>query len=95
MLITVKLVRKYFNPEFKIEGVLWSMYDVKTNFDYKVNEETKKYFKKIVYNTIIYRNVRLFEKPSYDFPITDYDQKSTGSKIYMDIAKEVAALHVK
>ncbi|WP_282801961.1 ParA family protein [Secundilactobacillus kimchicus] len=92
---TIQLVRKHFNPDLRIEGVLLTMYDARTNLGRQVNEEVKKYFKEKVYNTIIPRNVRLSEAPSHGLPIIDYDPKSTGAKVYTDLAKEVAAAHGK
>lgn len=95
LLNTIQLVRKHFNPDLKIEGVLLTMYDARTNLGKQVNEEVKKYFKDRVYETIIPRNVRLSEAPSHGLPIMDYDPKSTGAKVYSQLAKEVAAAHGK
>ena len=95
LLNTIQLVRKHFNPNLKIEGVLLTMYDARTNLGKQVNEEVKKYFKDRVYETIIPRNVRLSEAPSHGLPIMDYDPKSTGAKVYSQLAKEVAAAHGK
>jgi len=95
LLNTIQLVRKHFNPNLKIEGVLLTMYDARTNLGKQVNEEVKKYFKDNVYKTIIPRNVRLSEAPSHGLPIMDYDPKSTGAKVYSQLAKEVAAAHGK
>ncbi|GAX08021.1 chromosome partitioning protein ParA [Secundilactobacillus silagincola] len=95
LLNTIQLVRKHFNPNLKIEGVLLTMYDARTNLGHQVNEEVKKYFKDNVYETIIPRNVRLSEAPSHGLPIMDYDPKSTGAKVYSQLAKEVAAAHGK
>ncbi|MTV82224.1 ParA family protein [Secundilactobacillus folii] len=95
LLNTIQLVRKHFNPDLKIEGVLLTMYDARTNLGHQVNEEVKKYFKDKVYETIIPRNVRLSEAPSHGLPITDYDSKSTGAIVYSQLAKEVAAAHGK
>ncbi|KRK98655.1 Cobyrinic acid ac-diamide synthase [Secundilactobacillus odoratitofui DSM 19909 = JCM 15043] len=95
LLNTIQLVRKHFNPDLKIEGVLLTMYDARTNLGRQVNEEVKKYFKDKVYETIIPRNVRLSEAPSHGLPIMDYDPKSTGALVYTQLAKEVAAAHGK
>lgn len=95
LLNTIQLVRKHFNPDLKIEGVLLTMFDARTNLGRQVNEEVKKYFKDKVYETIIPRNVRLSEAPSHGLPITDYDPKSTGAIVYTQLAKEVAAAHGK
>jgi len=91
LLNTVRLVQKHFNNQLKIEGVLLTMLDRRTNLGYEVVEEVKKYFHEKVYETIIPRNVRLSEAPSYGLSIIDYDKQSIGSKTYQDLAKEVSA----
>lgn len=93
LLNTIKLVRKHFNPDLKIEGVLLTMYDKRTNLGQQVNAEVKKYFGDQVYDTIIPRNVRLSEAPSHGQAIVDYDKRSTGAKVYQKLAKEVLARH--
>ncbi len=93
LLNTIQLVKKHFNPNLKIEGVLLTMYDARTNLGEQVNTEVRKYFKDEVYDTIIPRNVRLSEAPSYGLPIMDYDPKSKGAEKYMNLAKEVLANH--
>lgn len=95
LLNTIQLVRKHFNPDLKIEGVLLTMFDARTKLGHQVNDEVKKYFKDKVYKTIIPRNVRLSEAPSHGVPIMDYDAKSTGAIVYTELAKEVAAAHGK
>lgn len=95
LLNTIQLVRKHFNPDLKIEGVLLTMFDARTKLGHQVNDEVKKYFKDKVYKTIIPRNVRLSEAPSHGVPIMDYDAKSTGANVYTELAKEVAAAHGK
>ena len=90
---TIKLVRKHFNSALKIEGVLLTMYDKRTNLGQQVNAEVKKYFGDQVYETIIPRNVRLSEAPSHGQAIVDYDKRSTGAKVYQQLAKEVLASH--
>jgi chromosome partitioning protein len=95
LLNTVKLVQKHFNPDLKIEGVLLTMFDARTNLGNQVNKEVREYFKDSVYKTIIPRNVRLSEAPSYGLPIIDYDANSKGAKLYMELAKEVLAAHEK
>jgi chromosome partitioning protein len=89
LLNTVRLVQKHFNTNLKIEGVLLTMLDRRTNLGYEVVEEVKKYFHEKVYETIIPRNVRLSEAPSYGLSIIDYDLQSIGSKTYQELAKEV------
>ncbi|GAA6236861.1 ParA family protein [Apilactobacillus micheneri] len=93
LLNTVKLVQKHFNPDLKIEGVLLTMYDARTKLGQQVNSEVRNYFGDTVYQTVITRNVRLSEAPSYGLPIIDYDPKSKGSELYMQLAKEVLANH--
>jgi len=86
---TVKLVQKHLNPDLKVEGVVLTMFDARTNLSIQVVEEVKKYFGNKVYRTIIPRNVRLSEAPSYGLPIILYDSKSKGAECYMDLADEV------
>ena len=93
LLNTIKLVRKHFNSALKIEGVLLTMYDKRTNLGQQVNAEVKKYFGDQVYETIIPRNVRLSEAPSHGQAIVDYDKRSTAAKVYQQLAKEVLARH--
>ena len=85
------MVRKHFNPQLKIEGVLLTMYDARTNLGNEVKEDVIKYFREKVYKTIIPRNVRLSEAPSYGQAIVDYDPRSRGAEVYMELAKEVLA----
>ncbi len=92
---TMKLVQKHFNKSLKIEGVLLTMFDKRTNLGQQVNSEVQKFFGDQVYKTIIPRNVRLSEAPSYGQAIVDYDPKSTGAKVYQQLAKEVLADHGK
>ena len=89
LLNTVRLVQKHFNNQLKIEGVLLTMLDRRTNLCYEVVEEVKKYFHEKVYETIIPRNVRLSEAPSYGLSIVDYDRQSLGAQTYRELAKEV------
>lgn len=88
---TLQLVQKYSNPSLAIEGVVLTMYDNRTNLSQQVAEEVRKHFDKKVYNSIIPRNIRLSEAPSYGLPITIYDEKSKGAESYMELAKEVIA----
>ncbi|WP_312470731.1 AAA family ATPase [Neobacillus sp.] len=91
LLNTVRLVQKHLNQDLKIEGVLLTMLDARTNLGIQVIEEVKKYFQDKVYKTIIPRNVRLSEAPSHGEPIISYDSKSRGAEVYLDLAKEVVA----
>jgi len=86
---TVKLVQKHLNPALEVEGVVLTMFDARTNLSIQVVEEVKKYFKNKVYRTVIPRNVRLSEAPSYGLPIILYDPKSKGAECYMELAEEV------
>jgi len=89
LLSTIKLVNKSYNKSLVIEGVLLNMFDGRTNLSIQVVEEVKKYFKNKVYRTVIPRNIRLAEAPSYGEPIMLYDDKSKGSIAYRKLAKEV------
>jgi chromosome partitioning protein len=84
LLNTVRLVQKHLNQDLKIEGVLLTMLDARTNLGIQVIEEVKKYFQDKVYKTIIPRNVRLSEAPSHGEPIINYDSKSRGAEVYLD-----------
>lgn len=86
---TVKLVQKHLNEKLDVEGVVLTMFDARTNLSIQVVDEVKKYFKNKVYRTIIPRNVRLSEAPSYGLPIILYDPKSKGAECYLDLAEEV------
>ena len=88
LLNTINLVKKHLNKEIRIEGALLTMYDIRTNLSNQVVKEVKKYFENKVYKTVIPRNVRLSEAPSYGMPITEYDPRSKGAKSYMKFAKE-------
>ena len=85
---TIELVKKSLNPKLEIQGVILSMFDGRTNLSLQVVQEVKKYFGGKVYATVIPRNVRLAEAPSYGMPITQYDPKSRGAEAYMDFAEE-------
>ncbi len=89
LLNTVRLVQKHLNHDLKIEGVLLTMLDARTNLGIQVIDEVKKYFQDKVYKTIIPRNVRLSEAPSHGEPIIIYDSRSRGAEVYLDLAKEV------
>ena len=85
---TINLVKKHLNKEIQIEGALLTMYDIRTNLSNQVVKEVKKYFENKVDKTVIPRNVRLSEAPSYGMPITEYDPRSKGAKSYTKFAKE-------
>ncbi len=86
---TVKLVRKNLNPNLEIEGVVLNMFDGRTNLSIQVVEEVKKYFRDKVYRTVIPRNIRLAEAPSFGQPIMVYDEKSKGSEAYLKLSEEL------
>lgn len=85
---TIELVRKSLNKHLKIEGVVLSMFDGRTNLSVQVVQEVKKYFGSKVYTTVIPRNIRLAEAPSYGMAITEYDPKSRGAEAYTEFAHE-------
>ena len=85
---TINLVKKHLNKGLYIEGALLTMYDIRTNLSNQVVREVKKYFDNKVYKTVIPRNVRLSEAPSYGVPITMYDSKSKGARSYEKLGKE-------
>ena len=88
LLNTVNLVKKHLNKNLEIEGALLTMYDARTNLSNQVVKEVKKYFENKVYKTVIPRNVRLSEAPSYGMPISIYDARSKGAKAYDKLTKE-------
>jgi chromosome partitioning protein len=88
---TIKLVQQHLNPSLAIEGVLLTMFDGRLNLSKQVSEEVRKFFDKKVYDTVISRNVRLSEAPSFGKPIILYDVLSTGAENYMALTKEVMA----
>ena len=89
LLESMKLVMKQANPDLKLLGVLATMYDKRTSLSAQVLDEIRKYFKKLVFNTTIPRNVRVAEAPSHGVPVGAYDKFSKGAKAYRDLAKEV------
>lgn len=86
---TIKMVKRQLNPSLSMEGVLLTMFDARTNLSIQVVEEVKRVFGNKVYGTIIPRNVRLSEAPSFGQPIIEYDKNSRGAECYMDLAEEV------
>lgn len=86
---TVKLVQKHLNRSLKVEGVVLTMFDARTNLSIEVAEEVRKHFTNKVYQTLIPRNVRLSEAPSYGLPIILYDKDSKGSEAYLKLADEL------
>lgn len=88
LLKTIQLVKERLNPELKIEGILLTMFDRRNNLSWQVAEEIRKHFPDKVYRTVIPRNVRLGEAPSFGKPIILYDINSTGAQSYLELARE-------
>jgi chromosome partitioning protein len=86
---TVNLVKKKLNPELELEGVVFTMYDARTNLSLQVVENVKSNLKQTIYKTIIPRNIKLAEAPSHGLPINLYDSKSAGAESYKLLAEEV------
>ena len=86
---TINLVKERLNPNLRIDGVVFTMYDSRTNLSMQVVENVKQNLNQKVYNTLIPRNIRLAEAPSYGMPINMYDPKSAGAEAYMQLAEEV------
>ena len=86
---TVNLVKSGLNPELDLEGVVFTMYDSRTNLSAQVVDNVKSNIQARVYETVIPRNIRLAEAPSYGKPITEYDPRSAGAEAYISLAKEV------
>ncbi len=85
---TINLVKKHLNKDLIVEGALLTMFDIRTNLSNQVVKEVNKYFENKVYKTVIPRNVKLSEAPSYGMPISVYDPKSKGAKSYEKFVKE-------
>ena len=88
LISTIRMVKRAYNPDIDIEGILLTMYDGRTNLTLQVAEEVKKFFGRKVYKTVIPRNVRLSEAPSHGKPIIAYDRLSRGAEAYNDAANE-------
>jgi chromosome partitioning protein len=89
LLNTINIVKQYYNSNLSIEGVLLTMFDTRLRLSHQVAEEVRKYFGDKVFNTVINRNVRISEAPSYGKPIILYDAVSTGAQNYMALAAEL------
>jgi chromosome partitioning protein len=89
LLNTVRRIKRYLNPNLKIAGILLTMFDNRTNLSYQVAEEAEKYFKDMVFETMVPRNIRLSEAPSFGKPILLYDATSTGAQSYFKLAREI------
>ena len=90
---TVRLIRRQINPTLEVEGIVMTMFDSRTNLSTRVVDEVKKYFRSKVYQTVIPRNVRLGEAPSFGKPITLFDPKCLGAKAYRNLAAEFLAVN--
>ena len=86
---TIKLMRKKLNPQLSIEGILLTMYDSRTNLCAQVVQEVRNHFADEAFETMIPRNVRLSEAPSYGVPIHLYDSRCSGAQAYRELAKEL------
>ena len=89
LIYTIELIQESLNPDLYIEGVVFTMYDARTNLSLQVVENVKDNLNQTIYKTIIPRNIRLAEAPSHGLPINHYDPRSTGSESYMMLADEV------
>lgn len=89
LLQTVKRIKRGLNPRLTIAGILLTMFDKRTNLSYQVAENAEKYFKQLIFKTVVPRNVRLGEAPSFGKPILMYDAASVGAKSYLSLAEEI------
>ena len=89
LIYTIDLVKDRLNPNLKMDGVVFTMYDARTNLSLQVIENVRENLNQKIYNTIIPRSVRLAEAPSYGLPVNIYDRKSTGAKAYRALAEEI------
>jgi chromosome partitioning protein len=91
LLNTIKRIKRNLNPDLKVAGILLTMFDKRTNLAYQVAEEAENYFKELVFKTMVPRNVRLSEAPSFGKPILLYDAASAGAQSYFELAREIIA----
>lgn len=89
LIYTINLVRERLNPTLNIEGVVFTMFDSRTNLSQQVVNNVKENLAQYVFETVIPRNIRLAEAPSHGMPITEYDSRSIGAKSYINLAKEL------
>ena len=89
LLQTVKRIKRSFNPDLYIAGILLTMFDKRSNLSYQLAEDAEKHFQYLIFKTIIPRNIRLSEAPSFGQPILLYDATSTGAESYFNLAKEI------
>lgn len=95
LLNTIKIIKKKLNPELEIEGFLLTMYDSRLRQANQIYDEVKRHFQELVFNTVIQRNVKLSEAPSYGLPTILYDADSTGAKNHMALAKELISRNAR
>jgi len=89
LLNTIKIIQSRLNPELQIEGFLLTMFDARLNLSNQVYEEVKRHFQEMVFETVITRNIRLSEAPSYGLPAIEYDVSSKGAQSYLTLAREL------
>jgi chromosome partitioning protein len=89
LLQTIRRIKQGLNPGLRIAGILLTMFDRRTNLSFQVAEDAEKHFKELIFRTVIPRNIRLGEAPSFGKPILLYDAASSGAKSYFDLAKEI------
>lgn len=95
LLNTIKIIKSKLNPALEIEGFLLTMYDSRLRQANQIYDEVKRHFQELVFNTVIQRNVKLSEAPSYGLPTILYDADSTGAKNHMALAKELISRNEK
>ncbi|WP_375687888.1 ParA family protein [Pseudooceanicola sp. LIPI14-2-Ac024] len=93
LIATVREVRQSANPELRVEGVVLTMHDSRNNLSHQVEKDARDNLGDMVFRTVIPRNVRVSEAPSYAMPVLDYDPASRGAEAYRDLAKEILARH--
>lgn len=89
LLNTIKIIQSRLNPELEIEGILLTMYDLRLNLSNQVVEEVRIHFKSMVFNTLIPRNIKLSESPSFGVPAISHDAESKGAVSYLNLAREI------
>ncbi len=89
LLMTLRRIQRTYNPSLRIEGVLLTMFDPRLNLSREIAQQTKSYFGSKVFKTIVYRNIRLAEAPSYGKPVILYDIACKGSQNYLSLAQEI------
>ncbi len=95
LIYTINLVKESLNPDLDVEGIVFTMYDARTNLAADVVENVREHVKQHIFNTIIPRNIKLAEAPSYGMPITTYDKNSAGAAAYRELAQELIELNAQ